>query len=104
MRQDQTSVISSKLLGVTAYQAAQGHKPARKFPAHRAEIIGTPAPQPKHRAAPASTARRPAAAQDDLASKEIKISLLKSLQGRSNSGMVKIRDVASALDSLLKTR
>ena len=34
--------------------------------------------------------------------KELKVSILKSLQNQSNSGTVRIRDVASALDDVLR--
>ncbi|MDF1718171.1 MAG: hypothetical protein P1U75_16065 [Antarcticimicrobium sp.] len=34
--------------------------------------------------------------------KELKVSILKSLQNQSNSGTVRIRDVATALDDVLR--
>jgi hypothetical protein len=81
--------ISSTLLGVSAYQKASGRYVERK-PVAAANQAAKPAP-----------AKRPAVSRQST--KEKKISVLKSLQTQSNSGMVKMRDVASALDDLLKT-
>lgn len=81
--------ISSKLLGVSAYQKASGQSVERK-PVARARPAAKPAPAQRSVVSRQST-------------KEKKISVLKSLQTQSNSGMVKMRDVASALDDLLKT-
>ncbi|MBM1310539.1 hypothetical protein JQT66_10205 [Sulfitobacter mediterraneus] len=86
--------ISSTLLGVSAYQKASGRSAERK-PLAAANRQAKPAP------AKAAPAKRPAVSRQST--KEKKISVLKSLQTQSNSGMVKMRDVASALDDLLKT-
>ena len=88
--------IASALLGLTAYQRAQGARPLRAAPVKPVASAATYAP---NRAKPAATPARPA-----KATKEIKMSVLKSLHAQSNAGMVTIRDVSSALDDLLKYR
>ena len=83
--------ISSALLGITAYEQAQGRQPAhglRMQAAGRLKGARSTHTDPK---------------RSERSSKELKVSVLKSLQTQSNSGMVKIRDVASALDALLKS-
>ncbi len=82
--------ISSQRLGIKAYEKSRMHYPTRK-PAHRAvdamseqSKVSLGKPLPKR------------------VTKEMKISFLKSLQSQSNSGLVKIRDVAEALDYFLK--
>ena len=85
--------ISSTLLGVSAYQKASGQSVGRK-PMTGAKPVVKPVAKP-------ARAKRPVVSRQST--KEKKISVLKSLQTQSNSGMVKMRDVASALDDLLKT-
>jgi hypothetical protein len=89
------SVISSTLLGLNAYAKAQGKMPAAKLPAakHRAYVPPRAKPQSPDRVVEARSKKD---------TKEMKLSVLKSLQAQSNSGLVKIRDVSSALDALLK--
>jgi len=83
--------ISSALLGMNAYQKAQGPRPMRAAMASK--------PAKAYRAAAKSGAKP---AQPAKVTKEIKMSVLKSLHAQSNAGLVKIRDVSSALDDLLK--
>lgn len=81
-------VISSALLGLHAYQRAQG-RPTGKL--SDAKTYRVRKPEPLVPSAP------------EVSVKEKKISVLKSLQAQSNSGFVKMRDVSTALDTLLKS-
>ena len=82
--------IASIHLGLSAYEAAKGN---RIRPRSRLSS-GAPALHPKKISVPSSVSGKSA--------KELKVSILKSLQNQSNSGMVRIRDVASALDDVLR--
>ncbi|MFT6676675.1 MAG: hypothetical protein ACJAVM_002880 [Sulfitobacter sp.] len=88
MRTIEKPTISSALLGLNAYQQATGQ---RRDPGR--------VPHPAQ-AKPASNSYR--SVRSKQSTKEIKISVLKSLQAQSNSGLVKMRDVSSALDALLR--
>ncbi|NNK17494.1 MAG: hypothetical protein HKP51_11400 [Sulfitobacter sp.] len=91
MHTTEKPAISSALLGMTAYQKAQGPRPMRAaVPSKTAKKVRT--------AAKSSTKAVP----PSKVTKEIKMSVLKSLHAQSNAGLVKIRDVSSALDDLLK--
>jgi len=76
--------IASIQLGLSAYEAAKGN---RVRPGSR-RSSGSPVLQPKK--------------MSGKSAKELKVSILKSLQNRSNSGTVRIRDVATALDDVLR--
>ena len=80
--------ISSKKLGIHAYERALGRRSAPRPAA--------PVMSPRH-SAPAAHPQR-----SEKATRELKVSVLKSLQNQSNAGLVKMRDVASALDDHLK--
>jgi len=82
--------IASIHLGLSAYEAAKGN---RLRPRSRLSP-GSPALQPMKNAVSPSVSGKSA--------KELKVSILKSLQNQSNSGTVRIRDVASALDDVLR--
>ena len=71
-----------KLMGLNAYQRAQG----KTLQPAMSRVMGT-------KAAPARAA---------VVNKDLKMSVLRSLQQQSNAGSVKIRDVAAALDRLIK--
>ncbi len=76
--------LTSKRLGITAYRRAQGYTDApRPEPVNAA-----PTPEP---AEPISTTPR-----------ALKSEVLRSLHDQSNSGMVSMKDVAHALDHILK--
>ena len=82
--------IASIQLGLSAYEAAKGN---RIRPRSR-RSSGSPALQPMKISVPSSMSGKSA--------KELKVSILKSLQNQSNSGTVRIRDVATALDDVLR--
>lgn len=84
MRHIEEPIITSKLMGLTAYQRALG-KAAR--PA-MSKVMGA-SNQGGH-------------ARATVVTKDLKMSVLRSLQQQSNGGSVKIRDVAAALDRLIK--
>ncbi|WP_300245097.1 hypothetical protein [Antarcticimicrobium sp.] len=82
--------IASIQLGLSAYEAAKGNRirpRSRRSP-------GSPALQPMKISVPSGMSGKSA--------KELKVSILKSLQNQSNSGTVRIRDVATALDDVLR--
>ena len=79
--------ISSTRLGIDAYVKATG----RRQP---------PAAMPKIRPSAPKKPRSPQV--DEGASRTLKASVLSSLHQQSNAGMVSIKDVATALDHLLK--
>lgn len=86
----QQPTIFSQRLGISAYKNAQKRHPAREKtdPANYATddpVQGNLSREPSKRA-----------------KKELKFSVLSSLQSQSNSGLVNIRDVAAALDRILK--
>lgn len=82
--------ISSTLLGMNAYAKAAGRGRVQTPRVNSAERI----------AKPMQERIQPERSKKDT--KEMKISVLKSLQAQSNAGLVKIRDVSSALDDILK--
>ena len=82
--------ISSQRLGINAYEKAQMRNPVQRSANHA--VLPVTAPKKDN------VGRTPSKAE----TKELKMSVLKSLQNQSNSGLVNIRDVATALDSLLK--
>ena len=75
------SPISSVRLGLDAYRKAQGA---------RRETAKPVVPPVQAKREPSTSVR------------EIRSEILRSLQTRSNSGMVSMRDVAVALDHILK--
>ena len=82
--------IASIQLGLSAYEAAKGNRirpRSRRSP-------GSPALHPMKISVPSGMSGKSA--------KELKVSILKSLQNQSNSGTVRIRDVATALDDVLR--
>lgn len=85
MRNGDSQVISSALLGKAAYDRTLGKKPS--VPMQRRPSDGAPAADPR---------------RAELATREIKASVLRSLHARSNAGMVAIKDVSVALDRLMK--
>ncbi|WP_353350604.1 hypothetical protein [Aquicoccus sp. SU-CL01552] len=84
--------IASIHLGLSAYETAMGN---RIRPKSRRSSGSSPL-QPMNISVPSSMSGKSA--------KELKVSILKSLQNQSNSGTVRIRDVASALDDVLRVR
>ena len=74
--------IMPKLMGLNAYQRAQG----KTLQPAMSRVMGA-------KAAPARAA---------VVNKDLKMSVLRSLQQQSNAGSVKIRDVAAALDRLIR--
>ena len=82
--------IASIQLGLSAYEAAKGN---RIRPGSRLSS-GSPTLQPMKNAVSPSLSGKSA--------KELNVSILKSLQNQSNSGTVRIRDVATALDDVLR--
>ena len=91
MHTTEKPAIASAMLGLSAYQKAQGPRPMR------AAVPSKPVKAYRAAAKPSAKAVPPA-----KVTKEIKMSVLKSLHAQSNAGLVKIRDVSSALDDLLK--
>lgn len=85
--------ISSTRLGINAYRKAQGGAAAKAPMPQTARTMPNPVRKPRSEPAPAPSKRE---------TKELKISVLRSLQAQSNSGLVRIRDVSSALDDVLK--
>lgn len=86
MRQNNSQVISSALLGKAAYDRALGKKPMAIRPIR-------------------TTAQAPSAAdpkRSEKATREMKASVLRSLHARSNAGLVTIKDVSVALDRLMR--
>lgn len=82
--------IASIQLGLSAYEAAKGNR-IRPRSRHSS---GSPALQPMNIPVPPGMSGKSV--------KELKVSILKSLQNQSNSGTVRIRDVATALDDVLR--
>ena len=84
--------ISSSRVGAKAYKIAQGQNVARQ---KNTSVSVEPLD--------AATTNKPL--DRDLRSKrELKISVLKHLQSQSNSGLVRLKDVSSALDDVLKDK
>lgn len=81
-------VISSALLGLHAYQRAQG-RPMGKLSDAKGMRVRAP--------------DKPAIRETGVSAKEQRLSVLRSLQAQSNAGLVKMRDVSTALDALLKS-
>ncbi|GAA6174241.1 hypothetical protein [Sulfitobacter pacificus] len=90
MHMIQEPITLSQNLCVNAYKQAQSDGTARKLagPAPRASNAPSESPIGKTRS--------------KKATKELKVSVLSSLQSQSNAGTVNIRDVAVALDRILK--
>lgn len=86
----QKPTIYSQRLGISAYKNAQMRHPASKKT--------DPANYTTNELVQANLSRKPS----KKATKELKFSVLRSLQSQSNSGLVNIRDVAVALDRILK--
>ena len=84
--------ISSLYLGISAYEAAKGGRSASK---QSSKAVHPPI---EVRAAPKKLVA------SEQQQKEMKLAVLKSLHNQSNSGMVRIRDVASALDAHFKNK
>lgn len=91
-------ILSSALLGLHAYQRAQG-RPTGKL----SDAKGMRVRRPDQPVAPIRDMAVPQTTADETTVREKKVSMLKSLQAQSNAGLVKIRDVSSALDELLKS-
>ena len=84
--------ISSSRVGANAYKIAQGQSVARaKKPSGLVESLD------------AARANRPLD-RDVRSTRELKIGVLKYLQSQSNSGLVRLKDVSSALDDLLRDK
>ena len=84
--------ISSSRVGANAYKIAQGQNVARQN-------------KPSGPVQPLDAARANRPLERDLRStRELKIGVLKHLQSQSNSGLVRLKDVSSALDDLLKDK
>lgn len=90
MHTNQKPTILPRDLGVIAYQKVQRGGPTRKL-SSRAEHA---TPAPKQNSRPAVPSQK--------AQKQLKVSVLNSLHRQSNAGLVNIRDVAVALDKILK--
>ncbi|MGC1506748.1 MAG: hypothetical protein WA782_21735 [Sulfitobacter sp.] len=90
MNMIQEPVTLSQNICVNAYKKAQSNGPARK--------LAGPVVQPKTEPSPSNAGK----VASKKATKELKVSVLSSLQSQSNAGTVKIRDVAVALDRILK--
>jgi len=84
-------VISSALLGLHAYQRAQG-RPVGKLSDAKGIRVRRPDPS-----------EAPLSPPVDRSAREMKVSMLRTLQAQSNAGLVNIRDVSSALDKMLKS-
>ena len=84
--------ISSSRVGANAYKIAQGQSVARQN-----KSSGPVQPLD------AARASRPLD-RDVRSTRELKIGVLKYLQSQSNSGLVRLKDVSSALDDLLKDK
>ena len=84
------SPISSMRLGIDAYRKAQGSKQAAIALPKAAQATAKPNQATKANLQPGTSVR------------ELKSQVLKSLHTQSNSGMVSMRDVAVALDRILK--
>ena len=82
--------ISSMRLGMDAYRKAQGSQQA-----------ALALPKAAHMMAKADRAPK-ASVKQGPSVREMKSQVLKSLHTQSNSGMVSMRDVAVALDDMLK--
>lgn len=87
----QDPITLSKNLCVNAYKKAQSNNPTRRLAAPVSQAVAQPTIKRSLRNAPSKKA-----------TKELKVSVLSSLQEQSNAGTVKIRDVAVALDRILK--
>ena len=79
-------VVISKRLSLSAYEHSQ-HGTRTRIARSKGEDLAQ---------------RKAAAAASAQANKELKASVLRRLQGQSNAGMVKIKDVATAIDHMLK--